>query len=84
MHNEQVFTPEHVVDTMFEELEYKGNKIRKKHIIDNSCGNGAILKKVVRTYINVCIMCGLRYYDKMEVWLKRQLITSIRLRKNIH
>lgn len=59
MHNEQVFTPEHVVDTMFEELEYKGNKIRKKHIIDNSCGNGAILKKVVRTYINVCIMCDL-------------------------
>ena len=59
MHNEQVFTPEHVVDTMFEELEYKGGKIRKKHIIDNSCGNGAILKKVVRTYINVCIMCGL-------------------------
>lgn len=59
MHNEQVFTPEHVVDTMFEELEYKGDKIRKKHIIDNSCGNGAILKKVVRTYINVCIMCGL-------------------------
>jgi len=59
MHNEQVFTPEHVVDTMFVELEYKGNNIRKKHIIDNSCGNGAILKKVVRTYINVCIMCGL-------------------------
>lgn len=59
MHNEQVFTPEHVVDTMFEELEYKGDKIRKKHIIDNSCGNGAILKKVVRTYINICIMCGL-------------------------
>ena len=59
MHNEQVFTPEHVVDTMFEELEYKGDKIRKKHIIDNSCGNGAILKKIVKKYINVCIMCGL-------------------------
>ena len=59
MHNEQVFTPEHVVDTMFEELEYKGDKIRNKHIIDNSCGNGAILKKVVKKYINVCIMCGL-------------------------
>lgn len=59
MHNEQVFTPEHVVDTMFEELEYKGDNIRKKHIIDNSCGNGAILKKIVRTYINVCIMYGL-------------------------
>ena len=59
MHNEQVFTPEHVVDTMFEELEYKGDKIRKKHIIDNSCGKGAILKKIVKKYINVCIMCGL-------------------------
>lgn len=59
MHNEQVFTPEHVVDTMFEELEYKGDKIRKKHVIDNSCGNGAILKKVVRTYIHVCILSGL-------------------------
>lgn len=59
MHNEQVFTPEHVVDTMFEELEYKGNNIRKKHIIDNSCGNGAVLKKIVKKYINVCIMCGL-------------------------
>ncbi len=59
MHNEQIFTPEHVVDTMFEELEYKGDKIRKKHVIDNSCGNGAILKKVVRTYIHVCIMSGL-------------------------
>ena len=66
MHNEQVFTPEHVVDTMFEELEYKGNKIRKKHIIDNSCGNGAILKKVVRTYINVCIMCGLSKEETIE------------------
>lgn len=59
MHNEQIFTPEHVVDTMFEELEYKGDKIRKKHVIDNSCGNGAILKMVVRTYIHACIMCGL-------------------------
>ena len=66
MHNEQVFTPEHVIDTMFEELEYKGNNIRKKHIIDNSCGNGAILKKVVRTYINVCIMCGLQKEETIE------------------
>lgn len=58
MHNEQVFTPRHVINTMFEELEYKGEKIRKKHIIDNSCGDGAILVEVVKTYINVCIMTG--------------------------
>lgn len=59
MHNEQIFTPEHVVYTMFEELEYKDDKVRKKHIIDNSCGNGAILKLIVRKYITTCILCGL-------------------------
>ena len=59
MHNEQIFTPEHVVYTMFEELEYKDDKVRKKHVIDNSCGNGAILKLIVRKYITTCILCGL-------------------------
>lgn len=59
MHNEQIFTPKHVVDTMFNELDYRGSNIRKKHIIDNSCGDGAILTMVVSRYINVCIMCSL-------------------------
>ena len=72
MHNEKIFTPEHVTNIMFEELEYKGDKIRKKHIIDNSCGNGAILKMIVRTYINVCIMCGLskeETIDELETYI---------------
>ena len=59
MHNEQVFTPKWIVDEMLDNLTYKGENIRKKHIIDNSCGDGAILKEVVKRYINVCIMCGL-------------------------
>lgn len=59
MHNEQIFTPKQVTDIMLNELGYRGIKIRKKHVIDNSCGNGAILKEVVRIYINVCIMCNL-------------------------
>lgn len=59
MHNEQIFTPKHVVDTMFNDLEYYGSNIRRKHIIDNSCGDGAILTMVVSRYINICIMCSL-------------------------
>lgn len=57
MHNEQIFTPISIVETIFEELEYtKYTHIRKKHIIDNSCGNGAFLMEIVKRYINVCIL----------------------------
>lgn len=66
MHNEQIFTPKFVTDTMIDELEYSGEKIRKKHVIDNSCGNGAILNEVVRTYINVCISCGVSKEDTKQ------------------
>lgn len=55
MHNEKVFTPEWVVTEMLTNLSYKGENIRKKHIIDNSCGDGAILKEVVKRYIKQCI-----------------------------
>lgn len=56
MHNEQVFTPKQVTDIMLNELGYYGDTIRKKHIIDNSCGNGSILTEIVKDYINICIM----------------------------
>ena len=54
MHNEQVFTPKWIVDEMLDNLSYKGENIRKKHIIDNSCGDGAILEEVVSRYIKQC------------------------------
>ena len=65
MHNEQVFTPKSITYTMLQEL-YGGQEIRKKHIIDNSCGNGAILKKVVRIYIGVCIKCNVSKEETIE------------------
>lgn len=65
MHNEQVFTPKSITYTMLQEL-YGGQEIRKKHIIDNSCGNGAILKKVVKIYVNVCIKCNLTKEETIE------------------
>ena len=51
-HNEQIFTPQYIVEDILDRVGYYiiGNNtsnIRKKHIIDNSCGNGAFLKVIV-------------------------------------
>lgn len=59
MHNEQIFTPKEIVYTIFEELEYNGNNIRGKHIIDNSCGDGAFLREVVKLYVKSCLNDGI-------------------------
>lgn len=58
-HNEQVFTPRYIVEDILDRVGYNiiGNNtsnIRKKHIIDNSCGDGAFLKVIVERYINAC------------------------------
>lgn len=59
MHNEQVFTPTHIVEKILDSVGYCGNNIRKKHIIDNSCGNGAFLKEIVTIYIDYCVSCNI-------------------------
>lgn len=52
MHNEQVFTPEHIVTQMLNKVGYvPSNNISNKHIIDNSCGDGAFLAEIVERYI---------------------------------
>ena len=73
--NGEVFTPTHIVDDMLALVSYNPNyekqnvyeiyeNIFMKHIIDNSCGDGAILERVVINYINSFIrinkdICGL-------------------------
>lgn len=48
----QVFTPDYIVSSMLDEIGYiVGNNIAEKHIIDNSCGNGAFLAQIVKRYI---------------------------------
>lgn len=70
MHNEQVFTPEWMVDLMCNRLE---GDLLHKHIIDNSCGDGRFLSEIVRRYI-VHFACEDNYNkDK----LKRELETYI-------
>lgn len=47
----QIFTPENIVNDILDSVGYFGKDILKKHIIDNSCGDGAFLKEIVKRYI---------------------------------
>lgn len=48
----QVYTPHNIVNDMLNIIGYQGSDILKKHIIDNSCGDGAFLRQIVKRYIN--------------------------------
>lgn len=54
----QVFTPQYLVDEMLNYAGYIGSSIIGKHIIDNSCGDGAFLKSVVQRYCAESIKTG--------------------------
>lgn len=49
----QVFTPPLLVKFMLDVVDYSGEKILKKHILDNSCGNGNFLVEIVKRYLEV-------------------------------
>lgn len=55
----QIFTPDYIVHNILEYCNYSGDNVLKKHIIDNSCGDGAFLKAVVRIYIETAHKKGL-------------------------
>lgn len=47
----QIFTPEIYVDKMLNVIDYRGVQILGKYILENSCGEGNILIKVISRYI---------------------------------
>lgn len=47
----QVFTPQSIVNDVLDAAQYNGENILRKHVIDNSCGNGAFLIEIVKRYI---------------------------------
>ena len=53
----QVFTPKSIVNDILNISNYYGEKILKKHIMDNSCGDGIILIEIIKRYIDA-------YYEK--------------------
>ena len=48
--NGEVFTPNFLVEIILDSINYNNSNILKKHIIDNSCGQGAFLCQIVKRY----------------------------------
>jgi adenine-specific DNA-methyltransferase len=46
----RVYTPDYIVCNILDLCGYSGQNILRKHIIDNSCGDGAFLCEIVRRY----------------------------------
>lgn len=68
----KVYTPNHIVKNVCDLANYKSGNINKKHVIDNSCGDGAFLDEIVERYILDYLMVD---NDLLE--LKKQLETYI-------
>ncbi len=68
----RVYTPTFIVDCILGLSGYHGENILKKHVIDNSCGDGAFLCRIADRYCKEF----LSYYDDKEL-LKNHLETYI-------
>lgn len=49
----QVSTPDSIVDFMLDAIGYQGENILNKHVLDNSGGDGAFLKNIVKRYLKI-------------------------------
>ncbi len=49
----RVYTPNYIVKIILDFGGYNTKKILKKHVIDNSCGDGAFLVEIVKRYCSV-------------------------------
>ena len=56
--NGRIYTPDFIVSNILDLCDYRGTKILKKNIIDNSCGDGAFLVEVVRRYCEAAHNAG--------------------------
>lgn len=54
----QFFTPQYLVEEMLDYAGYYGPSIIEKHVIDNSCGDGAFLKIIVERYCEESFKAG--------------------------
>lgn len=51
----KIYTPKHIVKHILNLSSYCDENILNKHVIDNSCGDGAFLVEIVDRYINVAL-----------------------------
>lgn len=64
----RVYTPRYIVENILDMVGYVQNKIDLKHVMDNSCGDGAFLSVVVERYCEQSIK-----QQKNKAILKREL-----------
>ena len=62
----QVLTPQYLVEEMLDYAGYKNTAIIEKHIIDNSCGDGAFLQVAVKRYCEEALRAGKNGRGKRE------------------
>lgn len=71
-HHGRVYTPDYLVRTILDFGGYSCSTILGKHVIDNSCGDGAFLTEIVRRY------CAHFFEQKQNLFkLKEELETYI-------
>lgn len=91
----KIYTPTPIVKLMLDYCGYvPGEYIKKKHIIDNSCGDGQILCEVVERYIQSCgvfdnVLDDLRTYihgielDNVEVEICKSNLNKVLRKHNL-
>lgn len=55
----RVYTPDYIVNSILDMANYIGDNIIEKHVIDNSCGDGAFLCKIVSRYCETALKNGI-------------------------
>lgn len=68
----QVFTPLNIVKEVLDASGYIGENILNKHVIDNSCGDGAFLLEIVDRYVETYKMKN-KTLDGIEKDLKKYI-----------
>ena len=68
----RVYTPDYIVKNILDMAHYNGATILNKHVIDNSCGDGAFLCEIVDRYCNIAFSNNVAFED-----LVKQLETYI-------
>lgn len=54
----RVYTPDYIVKNILDMVHYNEDIILNKHIIDNSCGDGAFLTEIVKRYCEIALKKG--------------------------
>lgn len=59
----RVYTPDYIVKNILDMAHYNGTAILYKHVIDNSCGDGAFLCEIVDRYCDIAIRNNVTFED---------------------